>query len=264
MRLGNILKNTIIFILIMPLLIMIIWSISASWSWPSLFPKSLTLRAYHYILEPSTKVLKILLTSVTLSIIVTLLTLLISVPAARAIAFYDFKGKNIIKILLLLPLMVPILTVAMGIHLLFCHIGLANTYLGVILIHVIPGIPYGVKILINIFELNGNKMELQARTLGANNLQVLRYITIPLIKPGLIIAGSIIYIMSFTQYFITFLIGGGRIVTYAMILFPFVESGDRTMAAALSVIFILSITFVLFISEKIVGSFYENSSRYYV
>jgi putative spermidine/putrescine transport system permease protein len=152
----------------------------------------------------------------------------------------------------------------MGIHLLFCHIGLANTYLGVILIHVIPGIPYGVKILLNIFELYGNKMELQARTLGANNLQVLRYITIPLIKPGLIIAGSIIYIMSFTQYFITFLIGGGRIVTYAMILFPFVESGDRTMAAALSVVFILSITFVLFISEKIVGNFYENSSRYYV
>lgn len=45
MRLGNILKNIIIFILIMPLLIMIIWSISASWSWPSLYPKSFTLRA---------------------------------------------------------------------------------------------------------------------------------------------------------------------------------------------------------------------------
>ncbi|SEF58947.1 putative spermidine/putrescine transport system permease protein [Caloramator fervidus] len=258
------LKNFIILVLILPLLIMFLWSIVNSWPWPYILPQDISFRAFLYIFEPSTKIFRILINSILLSAIVTFFTLLISLPAAKALAFYDFKGKSLVKVLLLLPLIVPILSVAMGIHLSFIRLGIANTYLGVILIHVIPGIPYGVKILLNVFELNGNKMEFQARTLGASKLQVLRYITLPMIMPGLIVAGSIIYISSFTQYFITFLIGGGKIVTYSMVLFPFIESGDRTMASALSVIFVINIGIVLYISEKLVGNIYKNSSKYFV
>ncbi|WDU83631.1 ABC transporter permease [Caloramator sp. Dgby_cultured_2] len=184
-------------------------------------PHDFTLRAYFYIFDSSNKIFKIMLNSMLLSFIVTVLTLLISVPAARALAFYSFKGKEFIKILIFLPLIIPILPAALGIHLIFVSLGLANTYLGVVLIHIVLGIPYGVKILTNVFEFNGNSFELQARTLGASSFQVFRDITIPLIKPGLIVAGSIIYIISFTQYFVTFLIGGGRILTYSMLLFPF-------------------------------------------
>ena len=264
MRIKWIIKYLIFMLLLFPLLMMIGWSITSAWPWPKLIPQGLTLRAYSYILDPTTRVFKILVDSVILSVVVTALTLLVSIPAARALAFYNFKGKSVVKVLILLPLIVPMLTVAMGIHLRFIRLGLANSFLGVVLIHVIPGIPYGVKILLNIFELNGNRIEAQARTLGASPLQVIHYVTLPLITPGLIIAGSIIYIASFSQYFITFLIGGGRVVTYAMFLFPFVESGDRTMASALSIVFILSIAAVIFITEKVVGNFYEKSSRYYV
>lgn len=264
MRIKCILRYLILVALFFPLLMMIGWSIASSWPWPRLIPLGLTLRAYSFMFDPTTRVLKILIDSVILSSVVTALTLSISIPAARALAFYSFKGKSVAKVLILLPLIVPMLSVAMGIHLRFIQWGLANSFWGVVLIHVIPGIPYGVKILLSVFELNGNRIEAQARTLGASPFQVIRYVTLPLIAPGLIIAGSIIYIASFSQYFITFLIGGGRVVTFAMFLFPFVESGDRTMASALSIGFILSITLVLFITEKIVGNFYEKSSQYYV
>lgn len=264
MRIKCILKYLFFSILLFPMLLMIVWSFTSAWPWPRLLPQGLTFRAYSYMFDPTTQVLRILFDSVILSSVVTILTLSISIPAARALAFYQFRGKSVVKVLLLLPLIVPTLTVAMGIHLRFLQLGLANTFLGVVLVHVIPGIPYGVKILLSIFELNGNRIEAQARTLGASSFQVLRYVTLPLITPGLITAGSIIYIVSFSQYFITFLIGGGRVVTFAMFLFPFVRAGDRTMASALSIGFILSIAVVLFITEKIVGNFYEKSSRYYV
>jgi putative spermidine/putrescine transport system permease protein len=254
----------IFIVLLFPFVIMVGWSVAASWPWPNLIPQAFTLRAFSYLIDPTTRAFKIMLSSIMLSSIVTILTLIISIPAARALAFYNFKGKSVIKILILLPLIVPMLTVSMGVHIRFIQFGLANTFLGVVLIHVIPGIPYGVKILLNVFELNGNRIESQARTLGASSLQVMRYVTLPMITPGLIIAGSIIYIASFSQYFITFLIGGGRVVTFAMFLFPFVEAGDRTMASALSIGFILSIVIVLFVSEKIVGNFFEKSSQYYV
>lgn len=264
MKIKIIFKYIIIFFLILPLFLMIGWSIVSSWPWPVIIPREFTLRGFIYILSPYTQGFIILLRSVVLSLVVTLITLIISIPAARAIAFYNFKGKALVKVLILLPLIVPILSVAMGIHLSFIRLGFANNYIGVILIHVIPGIPYGVKILLNIFEINGDKIETQGRVLGATPLQVMLHVTLPLLTPGLIIAGSIIYIISFSQYFITFLIGGGRIVTYAMLLFPFVESGDRTMASAISIIFILSIIIVLIISEKLVANFYARSSKYYV
>jgi putative spermidine/putrescine transport system permease protein len=76
------------------------------------------------------------------------------------------------------------------------------------------------------------------------------------------VAGSIIYIISFTQYFVTFLIGGGRILTYSMLLFPFLESGDRTIASALSVIFVLSVLIVLKITDIILGKLYEIKNEY--
>lgn len=263
MKIKNIFKNTIILMLFLPLVLIIGWSVASSWPWPNILPKTLTLRGFKYAISPSTGGFVVLFRSAVLSLIVTVITLIISIPAARALAFYEFKGKSFIKVLILLLLIVPMISVAMGIHISFIKLGIANTCVGVVLIHVLPGIPYAVKILLNIFELNGEKIEIQGRILGATPLQVMMHITLPIIAPGLIISGSLIYIISFSQYFITFLIGGGRVVTYSMLLFPFVESGDRTMASALSIIFILSIILVLFISEKLVGNFYENSSKYY-
>ncbi|MDO6354063.1 ABC transporter permease subunit [Caloramator sp. CAR-1] len=262
MKIKGLLTGLIVTFLLLPIIIMLFWSISSSWPWPRILPQDFTLRAYFYIFDGSTKMFKILLNSVFLSFVVTVLTLLISVPAARALAFYNFKGKNLIKILIFLPLIIPVLPSALGIHLIFARVGLANTNLGVILIHIVLGLPYGVKILTNVFEFNGNGLELQARTLGASSFQVFRYITIPLIKFGLVVSGSIIFIISFTQYFVTFLIGGGRVITYSMLLFPFLESGDRTVASALSVIFVLCILVVLKITEIILGRFYEIKNEY--
>lgn len=260
----KLLKYMILLMILIPFVVMVIWSITSSWPWPHLLPEEFSLSGYLYAVHPTTKAFGILLQSILLSALVTVITIIISIPAARAIAFYDFKGKSLVKVLILMPVIVPMISVAMGIHLTFTRFGLANNYLGVILIHVVPGIPYGVKILLSILEINGNKVEAQARVLGASTLQTFRYITLPLIMPGMVIAASMIYIISFSQYFITFLIGGGRVVTYAMFLFPFVRSGDRNMASALSIIFILSIALVVYISEKSVGLFYQKSSKYYV
>ncbi|GFR35733.1 ABC transporter permease [Thermobrachium celere] len=252
MSINKFLVRLIVLFLFFPILIMVFLSLSGAWSWPYLMPKSISLRGYLYVFTPSTKILKILINSILLSLIVTFITIAVSLPAANALAFYNFKGKNTIKVLLFLPLIVPMIAVTMGIHLNFIRLGIANTYLGVILIHVIPGIPYGVKILLNVFEFKGNKIELQAKILGASKWQVLRYITIPIIMPTLVVAGSVIYIISFTQYFITFLIGGGKVITYSIILFPFAESGDRTILSALSVIFVISVLAIIYLSEKIV------------
>lgn len=254
----------IIFLLIFPLIILGIWSFLKIWPWPSLIPKDFGIRAFKYILDPSKKSLRVLCFSVCLSSVVTFITLLISIPAAKALGVYNFRGRGLFKILVLAPIIVPTVSVAMGIHVVFMKLGLANTFIGVVLVHLIPCIPYSIRILTNVFEIIGDSMEMQARVLGASPLQTFVRITLPLIAPGLLSAASLVFIVSFSQYFLTFLIGGGRIVTLSMLMFPYIQSGDRMMASAYSVIFILTTLVVLLVIEKLVKSYYKGQNHFYI
>ena len=166
--------------------------------------------------------------------------------------------------MVLAPIIVPTVSVAMGIHVVFMKLGLANTFMGVVLVHLIPCIPYSIRILTNVFEIIGDSMEMQARVLGASPLQTFVRITLPLIAPGLLSAASLVFIVSFSQYFLTFLIGGGRIVTLSMLMFPYIQSGDRMMASAYSVIFILTTLVVLLVIEKVVKSYYKGQNHFYI
>lgn len=246
--------------LLLPLIIIVFWTFAKSWTWPNILPTEWGIRGYKYFMDPSTKSLKILFDSIIISSIVMFLTLMVSIPAGKAIGLYDFKYKKFIKLLILAPIIVPPITVAMGIHVAFIKLGLANKVSGVVLIHMLTGIPYGVRILTNYFEVMGDTLEEQAKILGAKPMQILRYITIPMIAPALVSAGSLIFIISFSQYFLTFLIGGGNVVTITMVMFPFIQSGDRTLASVYSVVFILSTLIVLILVERIVKKFYKTEN----
>lgn len=263
-KIYTIIMYTIISILIFPLLILVIWSFSNNWAYPNIIPKSIGLRGLRHLICPSSKSLYILLNSIILSLVVTVITIIISIPAAKALGVYDFKGKKIFKILILAPIIVPTVSVAMGIHVAFIKLRLANTYLGVVLVHLIPTIPYSVRILTDVFEIIGEKMELQAKVLGANKIQTFLHVTLPMIAPGIVSAGSLVFIISFSQYFLTFLIGGGKIVTFSMIMFPYIQSGDRMMASVYSLAFIITSFIILFFMEKAIKKYYKSENNFYL
>lgn len=254
----KILLGIFLFFLLTPLTIIFIWSFAKNWPWPKLLPSELGLRGWKYFFSPSSKSIDTLLFSIYLSMVVTILTLAITIPASKALAFYNFRGKKIIELLIFAPVIVPTVAVAMGIHFQFIRLGLANTFIGVVLIQIIPCIPYGVRILKSVFQIVGKDIEEQAKNLGANSFQTFYYITLPVILPGLLAAGSMIFVVSFSQYFLTFLIGGGRIVTFPMLMFPYIQSGDRMMGSTYSVVFILTTFVILFLAEKITYKLYKD------
>jgi putative spermidine/putrescine transport system permease protein len=110
----------------------------------------------------------------------------------------------------------------------------------------------------------GNKMEAQAQVLGANMWQRFIHITLPLIYPGIFSAGIMVFIVSFSQYFLTFLIGGGQVVTFPMVLFPLVNSGDRMLAAVYSLVFIGAALLFTIIMEQVFKSGEEREDHFYL
>lgn len=253
-------SKLIIFIMLLPLIPLMLWPFIASWRWPQLIPLFGEARGFKHFFSAGSNSVNILLFSVFLSIVVTIITLAIALPAAKAIAFYSFRGKNMIKTIILLPVIVPMVAVSMGIHVSFIYLGLANNCIGVILIHLIPGLPYAVRILLNSFLLIGDDIATQGKNLGANSLQVLWHITLPLIMPGVIAASTMVYIISFSQYFITFLIGGGRVVTFSMLMFPLIQRGERVLASTYSVVFLASILLVVIVADKVMKGFFNDSN----
>ena len=181
---------------------------------------------------------------------VTGLSIAIGIPAGRALGLHQFRGKTAVQFLILAPTIMPVIAVAMGIHVAFLRAGLSDSMIGVILAHLIPVTPYMVLILASTFANYDSDYEAQARTLGARPWQVFLFVTLPIIRPGLVVGALFAFIISWSQYVLTLLIGGGRVVTLPVLLFSFANSGDNPITAALSALFIAPALFFLLLTAR--------------
>jgi putative spermidine/putrescine transport system permease protein len=129
---------------------------------------------------------------------------------------------------------------------LFLRYGLSDTFIGVALSHLTLTVPYATLMLTGSFSRLDPDYEAQARTLGAKTIDVWRSVTFPAIAPGLAVAASFAFLISWSQYLTTLLIGGARIVTLPLTLVAFQRGGDEAIAAALSLVYLAPTAAVAF------------------
>ncbi len=240
--------------LVLPLVPLMIWSFARGWRFPDLLPAEWSLQAWHYAISETAGVLEGLAATGMIAIAVTGLSLIIGIPAGRALGLHDFRAKGLVRLIIIAPLIVPSLAVALGLHGVFIRLGLTGTMSGVILVHLIPVLPYVTLILAGIFANFDPAYEAQARSLGANPVQVFWYVTLPAIAPGILVAAMFGFLVSWGQYILTLMIGGGRVVTLPMVLFNFAASGRNDIAGAIGVIYVLpGILVLLLTAGKITG-----------
>lgn len=250
----SILIVTILIGVVAPLIPLIIWSFAHRWFFPAALPSEWNLRAWNYVFSDGSQVAQALLNSTMVALAVTMLSALIGLPAGRALGLHEFRGKTTVLFLILAPTIMPAIAVAMGIHVAFLRVGLADSRLGVILVHLVPVMPYMVLTLASVFANYNPDFEGQARTLGARPLQVFRHVTLPAIWPGLVVGGLFAFIISWSQYLLTLLVGGGTVITLPVLLFAFANSGDNAITAALSLVFIApALLLFLFTSRYLTG-----------
>ncbi|WP_288904756.1 ABC transporter permease [uncultured Sneathiella sp.] len=225
--------------LVLPLIPLAIWSVSRSWYFPDIIPSAFSLRAWNYVFSSTSDVLPALGVTTLIALCATLLSVIIGLPAGRALGLYQFRGKALVELLILAPTIVPGIAVALGLHVVFLSLGLAGSYLGVLIVHLIPTLPYMVLVMAGVFANYNPDTEAQARSLGASAIQTFFYVTLPAILPGLLIGSLFTFLVSWSQYILTLLIGGGRVVTLPLLLFNFASAGRNDITGAISMIYIL-------------------------
>ncbi len=71
----------------------------------------------------------------------------------------------------------------------------------------------------------------------------------PAIAPSLAAAGLLVLLVSWSQYVLTLLIGGGTVVTLPILLFSTASGGDTAMTSALSLIYIAPVLALLAVAS---------------
>lgn len=241
-------------VVVLPIVPMIIQSFSRQWFYPDILPPALDLRAWRYIFTPEARVLQATWNSLVIAVTVTLLCVLIGVPAGRGLASVAPRPRRRAEFLFLAPVIVPSLAVAIGLHVAFIKVGLGDRMFGVITAHLLPTLPYMVLVMSSTFTHADLELESQARTLGSGPIRAFLLVGVPSAMPGIVTGGLFVFLISWSQYALTLLIGGGRVLTLPLVLFAFASAGDASLTAALAIVFLAPAIVILgFTSQFLTG-----------
>ncbi len=137
-----------------------------------------------------------------------------------------------IKTLFLLPMVVPAVVLGVGMQLLFVRLGIANSYLGVIVAHTVISIPF---VLVSVTGALGGidrRIELAAESLGASPLTVFRKITLPLAMPGIASGAVLAFATSLDEVVLTLFVAGPNQRTLARQMFSTIRENISPAIAA--------------------------------
>ncbi len=144
-----------------------------------------------------------------------------------------------IRLLLLLPLIVPSVVYALGIFRLFIPLHLLDTYLGVIIAHTVTGLPYVVITVSAALAGFDPSLIRAARGLGATMPQALRTVLLPNIMPGIISGAILTFMHSWDETVIVLFIASRSIFTVPRRLWDGINDQLDPVIAAVAVVMVL-------------------------
>lgn len=242
--------SSFIVYIIFPIITNLILSFSNVWQWPNIFPNKITLKHYNNIFNQR-NFLKAILSTTTIGIMVILLNYILVIPSAYGVSRLKSKYKAIIITIIILPIIVPPILVLLNLYNHFLVWGLTDHYIGVIIAHMIPSLPYMFILLYLGFEKVDSNYENIFLSLGVNPIKGFFTVILPQVKEAIILGGIMTFLISISQYLSTLLIGGGKILTMTLLLTPYIQGGNARIGAAYGILLILLCTFLIYLYEKI-------------
>ena len=247
----------------LPLLMAILWSLvdpEHPWSYPQTFPEALS--TYHWVhIFKYTAIGEAIANSFFIAFATTILSFLLSLPTAYALGRRNLRGRETLKIGMLLPIVFPGMALALFLGRVFITLGLSQTYMGVIMAHTIIAMPFMMRILTVSFESIPQEIIDAAENLGAGPWVKLKEVYLPMILPGFL-AGSIFsFIASMEEFNLTFIIGAPEIQTIPTVLFSYLGANFlRTSASVVSLILVIPNIILLIITERFIKTEYLGAA----
>jgi putative spermidine/putrescine transport system permease protein len=216
----------------LPFLTLVMTSLSHAWFWPDLVPPTLTLMHWRGLVDGSpTRLLPATLSSLGLAMATGALAVALAFPMGRAMARLRGWRRFLAAGCAFLPVAVPPLVLGVGLQFSFLRVGLGGTHLGVLLAHLIPAAGYVSLFLLGIFSVHDDRLEAEARTLGATPWQTLTRVTLPVFRRPLLEGFVLGFLVSWAQVPLTLLIGQGVVPALPLEVLSYLQAGQDARAA---------------------------------
>jgi ABC-type glycerol-3-phosphate transport system permease component len=130
----------------------------------------------------------------------TLFTTIITILAGYSLSRFNFRGKGLFAIYLLIVNMVPSTLILISMFVFLVKIKLVNSHPGLILYYTAIGLPLAVWMLKSYFDTIPIDLEEQAMIDGATRLQAIRYVILPLALPGIVSVTIYVFMSHWNEF----------------------------------------------------------------
>ncbi|WP_018753849.1 ABC transporter permease [Paenibacillus sanguinis] len=242
----------------LPLLNLIMLAFSNKYEAPALFPQEWGFKWWDYVLGQKNLMSSIILSFV-IAIVTTLLSMCICLPAAYALARFEFPGRKLLFLSFLLSDAFPKMGLYVAIGIIFYKLNLIGTLPGVLLIHVLNSLMFMTWIPANAFRSVHRQQEEAARDAGAGPFRTFLHVTFPLALPGIIVAALFTFLGSLEEAQGTMLVGFPQFKTMPIEMYGIIMQYATTAGPVFSLILMIPTIIVLLLFRRYLSA--ENMAN---
>jgi multiple sugar transport system permease protein len=222
-------------------------------------PSEWTLRTYREVMTPAEDggqgFVRFLTNSAIVSVAATLLTLLVSIPGAYAVARLRFFGRRQVHFLFLAVYLFPSILLAIPLFVLFTRLGLRGSLAGLTLVYIAQTVPVSIYMLRNYLATIPESLEEAAAVDGYSRLQTLRKVVLPLAAPAVMANALYVFMIAWNEFLFALLFLVEDRADWTVSLGLAQLSGgievSKTVLMAGSVVLTLPIVVIFFAAERL-------------
>jgi multiple sugar transport system permease protein len=167
---------------------------------PNYFPQVLSLQNYAKVYHFQAGLWSYVWNSLFTAVLTIAMCIVLSVTAGYGLARYNFRFKEVWFLALLATMMIPFQALLTPLYLMFAKIGLANSHVGLAIVHTVIQLPFSIYLMRNSFEAVPKEIEEAALIDNCKPLRLLLRVFIPLVMPGIITVALFAFITSWNEF----------------------------------------------------------------
>lgn len=191
------------------------------------------------------------------AMVVIVVSVVVGVPASYVLARRDFPGKRLVMLLFLLPILIPPITFGIPLATVMYNAGLGRTLAAVVLVNLVPSIPFVIVTMTPFIEQINPAIESAARMCGARTRDVFTRVLAPLLVPGILAAGILVLVRTVGMFELTFLVSGPQSDTLVVAIYRAMTSAgggeSRQLISSMGVMYTAMMLVILVVALRFIN-----------
>ncbi len=234
------------FIIVFPFVVVVLLSFAPRWGY-EVIPTEYSLKWWSMLLEP--KFLRAAINTGVVSGVAVSLAVAFSIYVSYLLTFHQFRGKEVLFVLVISPMYVASIVIALGLLIMFPR--LRNTPWILILGHFLVVVPVAFRLIYAVMGKIDKDLVEAAESLGAPRWTTLTNIILPLTKSGIIAGAALSLGLSMSELGITLLLYGPSWYTLAVQIYIESQWGFLGAAAAMGTVLIVIASAAILIIHRL-------------